>query len=198
MDRLASKVAKRYVESKESTWEDFERAVDAALRVHDKLQKWISGFPKVLRQAMDESEKVGIPAGWVDWSSIHDYIFGPGGYESITWKTMRPLADRIEQVGWDLDLDNYLNPILGSLAMRGPHASNMETGKSLGTSSFLNGEYTGRHEVDGKQVVLLDVDRVDAWVQRLKRHSDEYQAAAKKALKDAKRAYKRKVKQLAR
>jgi len=186
-DRIASRVASRFIEAKEPIIEDFERAVDAALSVHAKFQKWLDAFPKKLRMAIEVSSAMGLPDGRVAMGPIYDVLNDRQGYNTLTWKTMRPLADRIERLGWDLGLDDYLTPIINSLTIGGESDRS-----SIGVWQFTHGEFTERHDIDGKLVISFDVDRVENWVKKLKKWSAGWPPVIKKALKGAKKSYQRK------
>jgi len=189
MKDIAHRVAKRYIESKESTWDEFERAVKAAVKVHDKFAKWVDGLPKVLRKAMEEADRMGLPDGRVPSKTINDYIHGRQGYDTITWKTMNPLLDRIERLGWDLGLDDYLTPITNGLTIGSP-----STRDATSTMAIMDGAYTQSHDVDGKLVISLDAERVEKWGQTLKKWTHFWVPVMEKTLKSAKRSYKRKAK----
>ena len=182
MDRLATNVAKRYIEAKgEATFEEFERAVKAGIDIQAKIKKWADGFPRLLRQTIEESEKTGVEPGWLWGKLFWDTI---AEYRTITEKTLPHLRERIDELGAGVGFDwHYLNPIGNALAPE------VET-NSLRIWDGANTKYL---EPGG---TALNVDLVEKWGQRISKWVDYWTPVLKKTLQACKKSYKAKVKRM--
>ena len=183
VDSCAARVVARYVVSlKAPKPEDFEKAADACLAVHTKLQKYLDDFDAGLVKAVEKSS--GLPAGRVWAKYVSDLWDKSGGYSTIRWKQFPALSERMDALDSSLGIGDAANMIRSAVTV--PQRLQIET--VMKTVQH----HDEAPEGEGKNwAISYDVGAVHKWRDDLLGWSKESEATIKQAIKKGKAALRK-------